>query len=91
MTVQAETSLDPLRTEKPSGAVDGFIGDLKDSSLEVKTGPMSSRVVDELIEVCAGPFNASASTAANCRAVLMLKVSNGCSSDIEPPPGDYHA
>jgi len=90
MIVQAEISLYPLRTEKPGMAIKKFIGDLKDSSLEVKTGPMSSQIVGELTEVFSILSNAFADTVANCQAVLTLKVSNACPSDTESTLGGSH-
>ncbi|MCD6365671.1 MAG: thiamine-binding protein [Planctomycetes bacterium] len=81
MIVQAEASLYPLRMQNPGAVIEMFIGDLKDSSLEVKTGPMSSRVTGELAEVFSVLSNAFEGAAANSQVVLTLKISNACPID----------
>lgn len=91
MIVQAEASLYPLKTDIMNEIIKNFIDDMKDSSLEVKIGPMSSRIVGELTEVFSVLSIAFARTTANCQAVLTLNVSNACPSDIESTSGDSHA
>ena len=87
MIVQAEVSLYPLRTDKIALPIEKFIGDMDNSSLEVKPGRMSTRVVGELPEVFSVLADAFSAVAANSQAVLILKVSNACPSDLQSSSG----
>ena len=80
MTVQAEISLYPLRTPHLSQAIDSFTTALRDAGLKVVTGTMSSLVegdADAVFTVLGHAFSAVVDRA---QVVLVLKVSNACSS-----------
>jgi len=90
MIAQAEVSLYPLRTEDPSIPITKFVWNIKDSSVEVNTGPMSTRVSGEISEIFSVLSRAFEDIAANHSVVLIVKVSNACPSTYQPKSGGQH-
>jgi uncharacterized protein YqgV (UPF0045/DUF77 family) len=82
MTVQAEISLYPLRTQGLGRAVGSFLGELKAAGLTVTPGNMSSIVSGEGDAVFSTVGTAFKAAAESGQVVLIMKVSNAC------PPGD---
>jgi len=78
MTIQAEVSLYPLRTEEIGIAIEGFVGSLEDRGLEVEPGPMSTRITGECTKLFAALGRSFAAVAGQCQAVLVAKISNAC-------------
>ncbi len=85
MNVHAEVSLYPLRTAELSGQIEAFCQALADRGLEVHGGPLSTRVAGDIERMFAGLAAAFAEAARDCKAVLIVKVSNACPED----PGEH--
>lgn len=81
MTVQAELSLYPLRTDELSRPIETLCQALSRQGLEVHPGPMSTRVAGELERVFTALGEAFAQVARDYEAVLIVKVSNACPED----------
>jgi uncharacterized protein YqgV (UPF0045/DUF77 family) len=81
MTVQAEASLYPLRTERVGEAVEGFVRQLRRAGLTVRQGAMSTTVSADLDAVFGAMARAFATVADGAQVVLVLKVSNACPAD----------
>jgi len=80
MTVQAEISLYPLRTNNLRHAIEEFLGELKAAGLTVTPGNMSSTVSGEADAVFPAVGTAFKTAAENHPVVLVMKVSNACPS-----------
>lgn len=84
MNVQAEISLYPLKTDSLSVPIGKFINNLREASLEVSEGAMSTLVSGELNCVFAALAEAFAVVAEETAAVLVTKVSNACPKSSTP-------
>jgi len=78
MTVQAEVSLYPLRTEDLTAPIAGFVRCLEARGLQVDPGSMSTRVSGPCEALFAGLAEAFAAAADRHQVVLALKISNAC-------------
>jgi len=78
MSIQAEVSLYPLRTQELAGPIEMFCQALARSGLRVERGPMSARVAGDCASVFTGLGRAFAQVAEASQVVLVAKVSNSC-------------
>jgi uncharacterized protein YqgV (UPF0045/DUF77 family) len=76
--VQAEISLYPLRENELTKPIYQFIRALKNNSLKIKTGPMSTFVTGASHVVFASLQQAFEQTAEGYEVVMTVKVSNAC-------------
>ncbi|MCC6697073.1 MAG: hypothetical protein IT365_15710 [Candidatus Hydrogenedentes bacterium] len=82
MTIQAEVSLYPLRTEHLNPALERFLTGLEDHAVGMTRGPMSTHISGGTAEVFSALADAFSGVAEEYQAVLVLKLSNAC--PVEP-------
>jgi uncharacterized protein YqgV (UPF0045/DUF77 family) len=78
MKVQAEISLYPLRQNELTKPIYQFIRALKNSNLNIKTGPMSTFVTGTSHVVFASLQQAFEQIAEGYEVVMTVKISNAC-------------
>ena len=78
MKVQAEISLYPLRKNELTKPIYKFIRALKNSNLNIKTGPMSTLVTGDSHVVFESLQQAFEQIAEKYEVVLAVKISNAC-------------
>ena len=83
MNIQAEVSLYPLRTMTLTASIDRFVRRLRESGVEVQTGPISSRISGECRQVFDSLSAAFEDAARGDDVAAVIKVSNGCPSFAE--------
>ena len=82
MNIQAEVSLYPLQTQGIGEIIGSFVNDLERAGLIVRKGSMSTVLSGNVNDVFAAIGRAFTTVTDNEQAVLVLKVSNACPSDI---------
>jgi len=84
MKVQAEVSLYPLRTQDVGDVVTRFVRLLRKQGINLKPGPMSTRISGESEKVFDALRKAFAHVAGEHQVVLTVKASNACPENIVP-------
>jgi len=78
MTIQAEVSLYPLKTEDLTAPITRFVRRLEARGLQVDPGAMSTRVSGPCEALFAGLAEAFAAAADRHQVVLTARISNAC-------------